>query len=172
MPHALEIFLDPASETAVANLWSTLDRNGLPSLGTASHGKHRPHISLASADAIAITPALIDAVAALRGMRITLPAIGIFPGTEGVLFLGVTATRPLLDAHAAVHGAVGDGDDGYHRLYAPGIWVPHATLAVGLDGPALSKSLGLLHPFSVLDATIADVGLVDTVTGDITPLVF
>lgn len=148
MPKTLEIFLDPDTTAAVEALWSRLDDAHVPSLATRSPARHRPHISVTNvADTLPITPALIGAAEAMLGTPVRLPALGIFAGLESVLYLAVV-----------------------WEYYLPGRWVPHATLAMQLDGPTPSRAVGLLHPYTELRAEIASVGLVDFETGKISLL--
>lgn len=171
MPKTLEIFLDPDTTAAVEALWSRLDDAHVPSLATRSPARHRPHISVTNvADTLPITPALIGAAEAMLGTPVRLPALGIFAGLESVLYLAVAANQPLLDGHARLHREIGDHYAGVWEYYLPGRWVPHATLAMQLDGPTLSRAVGLLHPYTELRAEIASVGLVDFETGKISLL--
>jgi hypothetical protein len=183
MAHALEIFLDGEADAAVRGLWDRLERVGLASLRTASHGRHHRHVTLAVGEHIAVGDGLIDALEALPGQRLSFPVLGVFPGDAAVLLLGAQVAPALLDAHAGVHAAIdrksgnGGGIDGPSEvdrsgaLYKPGSWVPHCTLAMRLDAESLARALRELHPYAGLRAGIRKVGLVDTETGDVQDLV-
>ncbi|WP_394827641.1 2'-5' RNA ligase family protein [Pendulispora albinea] len=161
MSKALEMLFEPETNDRVEELGSRLERGGVRSLATFSHRRHRPHIALAVAKAISVTPEVAEAVRVLRGMEIRMHGVGIFPGAQAALFLAVTATRPLLDAHAAVHRALGKSYQDPWDPYVPGTWVPHVTLAVNLDGTSIRRAVSLLHPFTVRHVVVAEVGLVD-----------
>ena len=169
MAKSLEMFFDPDTNAAIEELWARLERGGVSSLATFSHRRHRPHVTLAVADTLPITAAVLDAIGASRGMQVRMHGLGVFPGTDAVLFLGITAASSLLNAHAEVHRAIGDCPHPWEH-YLPGAWVPHLTLSMNLDGAALSRAIALLYPFTVRQAVIAQVGLVDVGTGDVIPL--
>ena len=180
MAHALEIFFDERADAAVRMLWDSLERVGVPSLRTASHRRHHPHVTLAVGEHIGVGDELIGALRGLPGRKLSFPLLGVFPGHAAVLFLGVQVTAPLLDAHAAVHEAImgkrgeegGSGGAGkLSELYGPGSWVPHCTLAMHLGADSLARACRELHPYAGLQASIASVGLVDIETGDTEDLV-
>ena len=180
MAYALEIFLDEEADAVVRGLWDKLERLGVPSLRTASHGRHHPHVTLAVGEDLAADDELVEALGSFPGQGLNFPLLGVFPGDASVLLLGVQVTAPLLDAHARVHAAIdrrGGGEDGpseletLGELYKPGSWVPHCTLAMRLDAESLARAYRELHPHAELRASIATVGLVDTDTGDVQELV-
>lgn len=166
MAKALEIFLDPVARTAVEDLWARLDSAGLASMATVSHRRHQPHITLINTQTMSVTPTLLEVSATLLSCELRMDVLGVFPGPESALFLGVCATRPLLDAHAAVHEAVTEERTHGWEYYRPGSWVPHCSLALGLEGAAVGRAFSLLHPFAGLPARVAEIGIVDTDTGD------
>lgn len=170
MAKALEIFLDPVARDAVQDLWARLDAAGLASLATVSHRRHRPHITLINAQVIAVTPALLKVSKTLLNCELHMDVLGVFPGRESTLFLGLRTTRPLLDAHAAVHEAITEERAQSWQHYRPGCWVPHCSLALRLDGAAVGRAFSLLHPFQALPARAAEIGIVDTSTGDVMSL--
>lgn len=168
MAEAIVLFLDAAASAAVENLRDQLVRHGLVSPPTDSRPRHRPHVSLAVAQTITLNdPSLISRIAEQR-LDIRMESIGTFAGPQGVLFLGVTVTHPLLDAHAAIHASVNGDGSGPWGHFRPGIWVPHCTLAYDLDGPTLGKAVSLLHPFHELTARVSAIDIVDTETGKTT----
>lgn len=186
MPYALEIFLDQQADATVRNLWRNLERLGIPTLRTASHARHHPHVTLAIAEQpiakhLLADDNLLKALKPLPGQRLNFPLLGVFPGAASVLFLGAQVTAPLLAAHANVHAAIAaitttatkgsEPDDDLGRLYKPDSWVPHCTLAMDLDAESLAHAYRELHPYAGLRAHIERVGLVDMETGDVKDLV-
>ena len=64
MVAALEIYFDPVAERRLRTLWTALEEAGVTNLGTHTHRRHRPHISLVGADEL--NPLRVtDAVAGL-----------------------------------------------------------------------------------------------------------
>jgi 2'-5' RNA ligase len=170
MTFALEMFFDPAADTAVRQTWTQLEQAGISSLVTTSHRRHHPHITLAVAEQLAISSSTLDAIRELPGTELTLSMLGVFPGEQAVLFLGATATAGLLSAHAAIHATIEQASDGMWELYRPGQWVPHCTLAMRLNASELRTAITRLHPCSAIHARIAHINLVEVETGQITPL--
>jgi 2'-5' RNA ligase len=163
MAIALEVFFDQATTSTVRALWQLLEANGIPSEGSASHGRHQPHVTLLNVQSLDVTASLARTIAPLIGAELVFDSLAVFPGSPSVLFLGVRATRPLLDAHAAIHASI--TTERANPWYEPGTWVPHCGLALGLDAANVTRAFALLLPFQQLKATITEVCAVNTVTG-------
>lgn len=166
MAQALEMFFDLEASTAVRHLWARLDQAGIPSMATVTHRRHRPHITLINTQTLSPTDALIAELETLLRLEVRLNVLGVFPGQASALFLGAVTTGTLLEAHAAIHAIVTEERAGFWEHYQPGFWVPHCALALGLDAAGLDGAVSLLHPFLGLTAHVAEIGVVDTDTGD------
>jgi 2'-5' RNA ligase len=171
MAHAIEMFFDDHADAAVRKIWDLLAAHGLPSLATRTHRRHRPHVSLT------VTESMADAdLAALRSVltnrhpALHLHVLGMFPGDEGVLFLAPTVTADLLTFHTQVHAVLADQPIQHWPYYLPGNWVPHCTLAQGLDRDGRATAIRLLHDYQPIAATVTTIGITDTQTGDVTQL--
>ena len=55
--------------------------------------------------------------------------------------------------------------------YSVGAWMPHCTLAQDLTRAQVVRGIDLLHNQPVMTAHVSSMGLLDTVTGDVLPLV-
>ncbi|UGT43169.1 2'-5' RNA ligase family protein [Nocardia yamanashiensis] len=168
--YALELFLDSAGDAAVRELWNRLEDAGLPSLATRSHGRHRPHVTLAVAEQFEVDDRARSLLEQIPGTELTMPVLGAFPGEAAVLFLGVTSNAALLNAHAALHAAIASGSAGLWDHYRPGNWVPHCTLAMDLNGPTLMKAIKSLYPHSAITARATQLHMVELETGQANPL--
>jgi 2'-5' RNA ligase len=169
--HAIEMFFDDQADTEVRRLWQVLAGAGLPSLATRTHRRHRPHVSLAvceSLDSADLTR--LRAVLADRHPVLELHVLGVFPGPDGVLFLGVPATMNLLALHAEAHEALAGQPVTHWPYYLPGNWVPHCGLAQDLDSDGVAEAFRLLHGYRPVTATVTSAGITDTSTGNVTPL--
>ncbi|WP_425568669.1 2'-5' RNA ligase family protein [Nonomuraea antimicrobica] len=93
---------------------------------------------------------------------VDLYVLGTFPRNEGTLFLTATVTADLLACHARVHTALADEAVEHWSHYLPGNWVPHCTLALGLDSVGRTTAIGLLHDYQPVTATITATGITDT----------
>jgi 2'-5' RNA ligase len=104
----------------------------------------RPHISLAISETLdveAFLPELREIASAYTPQRCAMSSLGFFPGAKRVCFLAPIVTQSLIDLHRAVderfarHATRVDGN------YRPPKWVPHCTLAMGLDSEAMGPVL-------------------------------
>lgn len=171
MAHALELLFDPATEAAIKDLWASLETAGVPSLASRTHRRHRPHVSLSVAERIE-TQQLEGARERLATthLDITLYSPAVFP-RPGVLYLSVVPTLALLLLHQEVHAALRDGMIGPRDGYSVGAWVPHCTLAQDLTRAQLVRGIDLLHDQPIITAHVTSLGLLDTATGEVLPLV-
>lgn len=165
---AVEVNLDSVAEAQVRSVWASLDARGVESLGSVPGTDYRPHISLAvfedQADATAVSSALAPFLQSCQGMSLSLASLGFFVGPESVAFLGVTPTERLLSIHRQAHGALRGLTTGSWRLYEPGMFVPHCTLAMGVEDTARVHAI-LSKVALPIAATAAEVHIVDIATG-------
>lgn len=138
---SVELLLDAESEAAVRAEWAALAAAGLSSLGAHTSPSNRPHVTLL------VRPRLetfdIRALLARPAFEVTLGAPLLFgSGDRRVLVRSVVPSVALLDIHAALHAAAGDGDDAPHTR--PGEWTPHVTLARRLRTADVETALGLV----------------------------
>jgi 2'-5' RNA ligase superfamily len=170
--HAIEMYFDEPADTAVRRLWQRLADAGLPSMATRTHRRHRPHVSLVVAESLADADlAPLRPVLMSRRPALSLYFLGTFPGTQGVLVLGVQVTSELLAFHADVHAALAGQPARHWAYYLPGNWIPHCALAEGLDRSEAGAAFGLLADYRPITAEVTSVGIKDTTTGAITLLI-
>jgi hypothetical protein len=133
MAYAVELVLDEAGDAGVRGLWAALEEAGIPSLQTATHRQHVPHVSLTVCDNLnvdAATHALAEAMEQRRTTDIILGFAGAFPGPPPVVFAGVVGTDDLFGLQAAARKAISPCADCVWDNYLPNRWVPHCTLAM------------------------------------------
>jgi hypothetical protein len=165
------MYFDDQADAAVRRLWQRLTGAGLPSLATRTHRRHRTHVSLAVAESLGDADlAPLRSVLTSRLPPLSLYMLSTFPGTAGVLFLGVLVTAELLAFHAGVHAALARQPVRHWAYYQPGTWIPHCALAEGLDGSEAGTAFGLLADYRPITAEVTPVGVKDTATGEITLL--
>jgi hypothetical protein len=167
MAQALECYFDGEAETAVRGLWQRLEQAGVPSL--AGRGHHRPHVTFALGSVI--PPAARRDLAIDLG-RLAMPSLwlytlGAFPTSENGLFIGAVTDAELLAVHVAVHDTLAGRVRDPWAYYLPGAWVPHCSLAQDITPGQLATGFAALHPIEPIRATIVEVGIADTRTGEI-----
>src|SRR5688500_12548411 len=99
MAYSVELMLDHDGDAGVRRLWSALEDAGIPSLASATHGQHVPHVSLTVCNELDVdraATALADAFENRRGADLVLGFAGAFPGPPPVVFAGVVSTDDLL----------------------------------------------------------------------------
>ncbi|HEU5471818.1 MAG TPA: 2'-5' RNA ligase family protein [Actinophytocola sp.] len=167
MAQALEFRFDDEADRAVRELWHRLDRAGVDSLATRTHGRHRPHVTFALAGGIppATREALRTDLARLAIPRLWLSTLGAFASVENVLMLAAVVDTELLAVHSAVHDVLAGRVKAPSAYYLPGSWVPHCTLAQGIPPDRTAAGFAALNPVDPIRATVVEVAVVDTHTG-------
>lgn len=170
--HALVMFFDGEADGQVRALWRRLESGGVPSMASKSHRKHRPHLSFAVAGTIppGTRKALRTDLALLAVPNLWLYTLGTFPNAENILFLGAVTDAELLAVHSAVHDTLAGKVKQPSAAYLPGAWIPHCTLAMGIEPDQLTAGIAALHPIEPIKATITEIGIVDTQTGEVDTL--
>lgn len=164
------LLLDSRADRAVRDLWRRLEDIGVSTLATHTHGRHVPHLTLASLRSFDLT-AVRTACTALPAPpphRLRFDALGMFPRSRCWLVPAVDAA--LVERQQQVVAAVAATGADLHYSYHPGAWVPHLTLAprLGLEKlPTVAR-----HVFEILPlpAILERTALVDTSTGRVQPL--
>jgi len=153
---AVALELDANAVAVLDWLAGTLEHGvGLPTYREAGLA---PHLSLATYEAIDVAGliARLDRwAAAERPPTIRLGSLGVFGGPAGALFLAPIVAPSLLALHESFHAAFADLAGQRWPFYATGSWIPHVTLAQGLDGLALAGAVEALAPgFAPIDAQL------------------
>jgi 2'-5' RNA ligase len=157
------LLLDERADRAVRHLWERLERDGVSTLATHTHGRHVPHLTLAAlgvADLEQVRRAL-DGLARSAPLDVRFQALGVF--TRSRCWLLPTATVELLDRQRSVAQAL----DAFavHRHYRPGSWQPHVTVAPRLPVDTLPRVASRVYEVVPLPARLARMVAVDTSTG-------
>lgn len=152
---AVELYFDVDAQARVLAEWDRIG-SGLAELGA------RPHVTLAVFRPPTDPGPVIDAidrwVAHEAPMEVSLQSVGMFDA--GVVFLAPVASASLIAAHARFHDLLGDVER--WDLYLPGRWVPHCTMAIGLDRAGQARTAAeLLDGNGLGPARIERVGFVE-----------
>ena len=163
MPFAVELRFDTLTEERIFDVWNAVHEAGISS--SLLEAGYRPHLSLGVCnrlDASAFGTELSTFAASVAPFRLSLSSVGIFPGAEGVVFLGVTVTEQLLNIHAAFHKFFEKHAQEQREYYIVGTWVPHCTIAFGLSERQIAQAVAVCRQISLpISAEITGVGLVE-----------
>jgi 2'-5' RNA ligase len=165
----LAFLFDDDADRAIRALWSRLDEVGVPSL--AGRG-YPPHVTFAVAGTI--PPPVRDALRADLA-RLSIPALWLsilatFSSVDTVLMLAAVVDAELLAVHSAIHDALAGRVKQPSAYYLPGSWVPHCTLAQGIEPTRVAAGFAALYPVEPIRAAIRQVTVIDTHTGAADPL--
>ena len=93
---------------------------------------------------------------------VSLASVGVFPSSEGVLFLAPVMTETLWQVHRDFHSRLAGIKARPSDLYRPDHWVAHSTLAINVPmaqmGRAVETSLSHFRP---LTGVFTEVGLIE-----------
>jgi len=170
MALAVCLLLDDRAETAVRRLWDRLERQGIASLATHTHGRHVPHLSYASL-LEADLQATLESLATLPDgdeLTLHLDAFGMFRRSR--CWLGPAIPPGLAERQAAVAEAAQSTGAVLHKHYVPGLWIPHVTLAPRLQLGDLAAVAAVVYDVLPITAHVTKAALIDTSTGVRTPL--
>jgi hypothetical protein len=167
---ALELYFDPAAERRLRVLWDALEALGVPSMRDLGPGRHRPHLSLAVADAL--DPAVVER--ALAGIPVAPPLelsfqyAGEFVGR--VLFLGPAPTAALLAHQELVWQRLTAAGVAVWEHYRPGRWVPHTTVSLRVPRPLLTEAVRRCLEFLPVEAVLRGGAVADHARDILQPL--
>ena len=163
MPFAVELRFDAQAEERICDAWKAIHEAGIgPSLLDAGY---RPHVSLGVCNHLepnAFAEVLSTFAASVAPFSLLLSSVGIFPGAQGVIFLGVTVTEHLLDVHAAFHKIFKKHAQEQSEYYAVEKWVPHCTLGFGLSERQIAEAVLTCRSVpSPISAEVKEIGLAE-----------
>lgn len=165
MVAALELYFDHVAERRMRVLWDALETEGAPSLKGLLDGKHRPHLSLLGAAALdpAVVKEALDGFDVAPPLKLSFQFAGVFVGR--VLWLGPSPTVGLLGLHAEVWRRLTAAGIEMSPLYAPGAWVPHATVSMRVPRPMLTEALRRCLETLPIEATVVGAAVADHARG-------
>ena len=170
MVAALELYFDHVAERRMRVLWDALEDEGVPTLRGLLDGKHRPHLSLVGATGL--DPAVVRSALAgfdvAPSLTLSFQFAGVFVGR--VAWLGPAPSVALLGHQAQVWRRLTAAGVAISPLYAPGAWVPHATVSMRVPRPVLTEALRRCLETLPIEATFVGAAVADHARGIHTPL--
>ena len=170
MALAVCLLFDRRSERAVRALWDRVEEQGVPSLGSHTHGRHVPHVSYAVLRRWD-RPAVDDALAGLGGgdpVDLSFDGVGLFRRGRTWLLAGVSAD--FVSRQERVVEAVTVAGADLHKHYRQGVWLPHCSLAPRATLAQLPGVVAAVMDVLPLRARLDRAALVNSATGEISPL--
>lgn len=170
MALAVCLLFDPPGDRVVRALWARLEAEGVPSLLTHTHGRHRPHLSYVvtrSWDLARLTDALVTLPDG-GPFRVPIQGTVVFPRGRAALAASVSA-EVARRQQAVAEAAMASGADLHHH-YEPGRWVPHVSVATRGNGQRLPQVARAVNDALPLTLQVASAALVDSGTGELWPL--
>lgn len=162
MPFVVELYFDPSTEASIRGAWTAIDEVGISD--SMPKSGYRPHVSLGVCDHLE-TDSLVQELStfaeSITPFRLSLSNIGIFPTSEGVIFLGVTVTDQLLNIHRRFHKIFKKHAQEQREYYAVGRWTPHCTLAFGLSEEQIVEAVTICRQITLpILAEVKEIGVV------------
>jgi len=164
------LLFDTRAERLLRDLWDRLERNGIRTLRSHTHGAHHPHLSYVVMlrwdldDVWAAVDALPDGGA----FDVTFDAVASFP--RGRTGLVPTMTPDLLARQQAVLESVRATGALVHRHYEVGQWLPHCSVAPRVRLDQLPSVAGVVHDVLPLTVRVDRAALIESATGELWPL--
>jgi 2'-5' RNA ligase len=165
MALAVCLLFDRRGDRLMRELWARLERDGIRTLATHTHGRHHPHLSYA---------VLLDwDLERVRAVLDELPTGKPFPlsfhGTvafpRGRAALAPAVSVEVARRQEAVADALAATGATLHRHYVPGSWIPHVSVATGANGDQLPTVVKAVADVLPLTVTAERAVLIDTSTG-------
>jgi hypothetical protein len=170
MALAVCLLFDAAGDRLVSQLWTRLEAQGVRTLLTHTHRRHRPHLSLAVARSWDLERVLdaLDDLPAAEPSRVAFPGIVAFTRGRASLAGGVSADLAQRQ-QAVVEAVVASGAD-LHRNYEPGRWIPHVSLTTGGSATQLAVISNVVNDALPLTISIVSAAVIDSGTAQAWPL--
>jgi 2'-5' RNA ligase len=125
----------------------------------------QPHISLAGYEQIdeqALAPVLEQLAKRSPPLPTKLDAIGVFPASQGVVYLAPVVTPQLLHLHAVYSALAADAGHVAHPYYQPGAWIPHCTVAGDLTPDQVGEAVRLcLQSRVFVSGRLVEAGIIE-----------
>lgn len=144
MPFALQLYFDERTETLIRAIWEKMAETGVSQRMARRAG--RPHVALAVFDDV--DPGELAYL--LRGLardqapfELRFESLGTYCSADGVLFLNPVVSPRFFLLHSTVFKLIHPMVVGLKDSCRPYRYVPHCTIAYGLDKETLARAVAL-----------------------------
>ncbi len=141
--YALGLLPDRSLERRIRQIWNELGEIGISSNLLDDGG--RPHMSLAVCEGLGgdFERRFSSFAGAIAPVEVSLQAAGTFGLENGVVFLAPAASRRFMRVHSSLYASLAESMENRSKLYEPGAWVPHCTVAMGLAPDEICRAIGV-----------------------------
>ncbi|MGB3953938.1 MAG: 2'-5' RNA ligase family protein [Brooklawnia sp.] len=170
MALAVCLLFDDAGDRTIRQLWRRLEARGLSTPLSHTHGRHRPHLSLAVLRSWEL-PAVLDALALLPvGEPVHLQFQGVLAFPRGRVSLATAVGAELYRRQEAIARALLAAGLDLHKYYLPGRWIPHVSVATRGSAQQLPEVAVTVLDAIPIHANAVQAALIDSSTGESWPL--
>lgn len=144
MPFAVQLYVDTATEALIRQVWEKLAEKGVSDNMVKKGG--RPNVGLSvfdDADPGEVSYRLRQLCKIQRVVEARFEHLGTYCSKDGILFLVPVVSPRFFLLHSSVYKTLGDVIIGLREGCKPNRFVPHLTVAYGLDKETLSKTVSL-----------------------------
>ena len=163
MPFAVELYLDERTEALIRGIWEKLAQKGVSDRLLKKGG--RPHVALSlfeDADLGEVIPQLRNLAKDQSPLEARFESLGTFCTADGVLFLVPVYSPRFFLIHSTVNKILTSLAHGVRESCKPNRFVPHCTIAYGLDKESLARTVSLFSNKALpIVGSFNRIGLVD-----------
>lgn len=161
------LLFDGRSERALRELWARIERLGVPTLSSHTHGRHHPHLSyvvLLDWDLGAVRAA-VESLPDHGRFELTFDALAAF--RRGRVSLAPAVPADLVPRQQAVVEAVRATGALVHKHYEVDRWLPHSSLVTRARADLLPGVASAVYEVLPLTVTVTRAALIDSATGEL-----
>lgn len=144
MPYAVELYFDDRTEALIQAIWDKLAEKGVSD--SQAKRKARPHVALAvfeDADTGEVTYLLRALAKEQAPVEARFESLGTYCSADGVLFLAPVMSPRFFLLHSNTIRLLHPLVHGLKETCRPQRYVPHCTVAYGLDKETLGRAVAL-----------------------------
>ena len=163
MGFAIELHVDETNAAPISTLSDAIyaQCGGASLTGMGGH----PHLSLTVFAQLAPAPVealLAEFAATTPPIPVTFSAVGVFPSTQGVVYLAPVVTAELLALHALFHARFATLATSSNAYYLPGNWMPHCTVGFEVPADKIGQAVTLCQQANVFQTvTLTTIRLIE-----------
>lgn len=166
MAYAVQLYVDAKTESLVKQVWEKLAEKGVSDNMIKKGG--RPNVGLSvfdDADPGEISYRLRQLCKEQRAVEARFEHLGTYCTADGILFLVPVISPRFFLLHSTVYKVLGDAIVGLRDGCKPTRFVPHMTVAYGLDKETLAKTVALFSNKALpIVGSFEKIALVDLAT--------